>query len=134
VIFAGAQHYISPNWYAAKAEHGRVVPTWNYVVVHAYAPVRFADDAGWLMAHLETLTTIHEGQMAKPWKVADAPAEYVAGQARGIVGVELPISRIEGKWKVSQNRSAADRAGVAEGLEQIATAEALAMRALVEGK
>ena len=131
-IFAGAQHYVSPSWYPAKAEHGKVVPTWNYAVVHAYGPVRVIEDAQWLRAHVERLTKIHEANFPVPWKVGDAPDEYVASMLRGIVGFELPIQRLEGKWKISQNRSERDRDGIATGLQKLNTPESLAMKILME--
>jgi len=130
-IFAGPHHYISPNWYPTKLEHHKTVPTWNYAVVHAYAPIHFIEDPAWLLTHLETLTNIHEATSPKPWKITDAPADYIAGQAKGIIGIELPIRSIEGKWKVSQNRNQADRKGVVEGLADLGTPEALAMKTLV---
>jgi len=130
-IFAGPRHYISPTWYPSKHEDPRTVPTWNYAVVHAYAPIAFIEDSSWLLTHLETLTSIHEATSPKPWKITDAPADYIVGQSRGIIGIELPIRTIQGKWKVSQNRTQADRAGVAEGLADLNTPEALAMKALV---
>jgi transcriptional regulator len=116
VIFQGADAYVTPNWYAAKAEHGRVVPTWNYVAVHAYGTLRFIDDVGFLARHLDALTERHESGRERPWSVADAPAEYIEQLRRGIVGVELTITRLEGKWKMSQNRSDADIDGVVRGL------------------
>jgi len=131
-IFAGSQHYISPIWYPSKHDDPATVPTWNYVVVHAYAPIHFIDDPTWLHTHLETLTNIHEAASPKPWKITDAPADYIAGQARGIIGIELPIRTLEGKWKVSQNRTLADRTGVAQGLSDLGTPEALAMKTLVQ--
>lgn len=117
-IFHGPESYITPSWYPSKKEHGKVVPTWNYAVVHSYGSLRPVEDAAWLRAHLDTLTFQQENQRPVPWKVADAPEEYVKGQLRGIVGLELPISRIEGKWKVSQNRNEQDRRGVSRGLQQ----------------
>jgi transcriptional regulator len=131
IIFAGPHHYITPNWYAEKAETGKVVPTWNYAVVHAYAHLKVIEDPAWLLNHLNTLTTIHESASPKPWHVTDAPSDYIESMLKGIVGLELAIERIEGKWKVSQNRSESDRIGVAEGLEQLDTPESLAMKALV---
>lgn len=131
-IFAGPQHYISPNWYPEKAEHAKVVPTWNYAVVHAYGPLRVIEDDVWLMAHLKSLTGQHEAASEIPWKVTDAPADYIQSLSRGIVGLELPIQRLEGKWKVSQNRSERDRQGVADGLQKLDTAESFAMKKLVE--
>jgi transcriptional regulator len=116
VIFPGPDAYVSPSWYPAKAEHGRVVPTWNYVAVHAYGALRFVEDRAFLRRHLEELTARHEAGRERPWAVGDAPAEYVAGLERAIVGVEIAIARIEGKWKMSQNRPAADIDGVVRGL------------------
>jgi transcriptional regulator len=131
-IFVGPQHYITPNWYPEKEANGKVVPTWNYAVVHAYGHLKVIEDSEWLMAHLNTLTTIHEAGSPAPWKVSDAPSDYIASLARGIVGLEMVIERIEGKWKVSQNRSEQDRHGVADGLAELNTTESLAMKALVE--
>jgi transcriptional regulator len=116
VIFPGPDAYVSPSWYPAKAEHGRVVPTWNYVAVHAYGALRFVEDPAFLRRHLEELTARHEAGRERPWAVDDAPAEYVAGLERAIVGVEIEIARMEGKWKMSQNRPAADIDGVVRGL------------------
>ncbi|MDQ0348357.1 FMN-binding negative transcriptional regulator [Ancylobacter vacuolatus] len=118
VLFSGADAYITPSWYAAKAEHGKVVPTWNYEAVHAYGAVEFFDDPARLRAAVTRLTALYEQPRAEPWAVDDAPEAFVAAQLRGIVGVRLPIARIEGKRKLSQNRSEADRQGVAAGLAQ----------------
>jgi transcriptional regulator len=131
-IFAGPHHYISPSWYPEKQEHGKVVPTWNYAVVHAYGPLTVVDDGQWLLAHLQTLTNTHEAVLPSSWKVSDAPEEFIRSMMEGIVGLELPIKRLEGKWKVSQNRSQADREGVVEGLGSLNTPESLALKALVE--
>ncbi len=131
-IFAGPQHYISPSWYPAKAEHGKVVPTWNYAVVHAGGPVRVIEDKQWLREHVSRLTTIHEAGFPAPWKISDAPEEYLAALLNGIVGIELSIRRLEGKWKLSQNRSEQDRNGVAAGLQELNSSESLAMKALME--
>jgi transcriptional regulator len=133
-IFAGSEHYITPAWYPEKAQDGKVVPTWNYAVVHAYGPLRIVEDAAWLLAHVRALTERHEGGFAEPWSVDDAPAEYVAGLTRGIVGVELPVRRMEGKWKVSQNKSKETRESVAQGLAGLESPAALAMGALVRGE
>ena len=116
VIFSPPNAYITPSWYPAKAEHGRVVPTWNYVAVHAYGPVHFRDDHAFLRRHLEALTARHEAGRDAPWAVGDAPADFIGALERAIVGVEVPITRLEGKWKMSQNRSAADIDGVVRGL------------------
>ncbi|HXN11007.1 MAG TPA: FMN-binding negative transcriptional regulator [Steroidobacteraceae bacterium] len=115
-LFRGAAHYVSPSWYPAKREHGRVVPTWNYVAVQVRGTIRFFEDARWLATLVEALTDEHEQPRAAPWRVADAPADYVAGMLRAIVGFEIEISAIEGKFKASQNRSDSDRAGVRAGL------------------
>jgi len=131
-IFSGPQHYITPTWYPEKQETGKVVPTWNYVVVHAYGHLKVIEDVEWLMAHLQSLVNIHEAGSAAPWKIGDAPADYIASQVKGIVGLEMVIERLEGKWKVSQNRSEQDRSGVAAGLAKLNTTESLAMKALVE--
>ena len=131
-IFAGPQHYITPSWYPEKLSSGKVVPTWNYVVVHAYGHLRLIEDTGWLLDHLKTLTDIHESPFAEPWKITDAPADYIQSMSKGIVGIELAIDRLEGKWKLSQNRSETDRRGVAEGLDQLGTEASEAMKSLVE--
>jgi transcriptional regulator len=131
-IFSGPHHYITPSWYPEKEETGKVVPTWNYVVVHAYGHLKVMEDGEWLMAHLAKLTNIQEAGLPVPWNVADAPADYIASMAKGIVGLEMDIERIEGKWKVSQNRSERDRSGVAKGLAELNTRESLTMKALVE--
>jgi transcriptional regulator len=116
VLFSGPDAYITPNWYPLKAEHGRVVPTWNYVAVHASGTAVLRDDPEFLRSHLEALTTRHEAARSMGWKVSDAPEDFIAQQARAIVGLEIQIDRLEGKWKMSQNRSAADIAGVIAGL------------------
>ncbi len=115
-IFMGPDAYVRPAWYATKAETGKVVPTWNYVAVHAHGPLEFFEDAKRLLDAVTRLTNLHEQQRAMPWAVDDAPAEFIAAQFRGIVGVRMPITRLEGKRKMSQNRNEADRAGVAAGL------------------
>ena len=115
-IVHGPQAYISPGWYAAKREHGRVVPTWNYVTVHFTGPVTFHRDPEWLRGLVTRLTTKYEGQRDQPWHVTDAPPAFIDGQLRGIVGVEMTVTRVEAKAKLSQNRGAADRAGTIEGL------------------
>ena len=116
VIFAGADAYVSPGFYPSKAEHGKVVPTWNYVAVHAYGSAEVFTDAERLLKLVSALTDRHEASRAQPWKVADAPADYIEGMLKAIVGFALPIQRLEGKRKLSQNRNAADIAGVREGL------------------
>jgi transcriptional regulator len=130
-VFQGPQLYVTPSWYATKKDSGRVVPTWNYAVVHAQGPLRVIDDAAWLRDFLETLTNRHEGGRAAPWKVSDAPEDYIARMLQEIVGIEIPIASLVGKWKVSQNRTAADREGVALGLEGSEGENAVAMARLV---
>jgi transcriptional regulator len=130
-IFQGPDTYISPSWYVTKQETARVVPTWNYAVVHAHGPLRAIDDPAWLRAFVEKLTIRHEGGRRDPWKITDAPADYIDKQVGAIIGIEVPITRLIGKWKVSQNRPAQDKAGVVEGLLQDGGESAAAMARLV---
>ena len=116
VIAHGVDAYVSPSWYATKAEHGRVVPTWDYTTAHVYGQLRIHDDVEWVDGIVRRLTVRHEGRRAKPWSVDDAPPQFHAGQLRAIVGIELLITRVEAKFKMSQNRSEADVAGVVAGL------------------
>jgi transcriptional regulator len=118
-IVSGPQAYISPSWYESKARHGRVVPTWNYETVHLTGTVAFHQDTEWLRAFVTRLTTLHESVREHPWAVSDAPPEYIDGQLRAIVGVELTITSMEAKQKLSQNRSELDRAGVVTGLREV---------------
>ncbi|MFK0332606.1 FMN-binding negative transcriptional regulator [Rhizobium sp. NPDC090275] len=120
VVFQGADSYVTPSWYETKRETGKVVPTWNYAVVQVRGTACVIDDADWLLAQITALTTQHETPREKPWAVSDAPEAYVRAQMKGIVGVEIEITAIEGKWKVSQNRPIADREGVAAGLGETA--------------
>jgi transcriptional regulator len=115
-VFMGPDAYVTPSWYATKRQTGKVVPTWNYVAVHAYGPVEFFEDAERLLDVVTRLTNLHEGPRSEPWAVTDAPKDFIQSQLRGIVGLRMPIARIDGKRKMSQNRSAEDRAGVVEGL------------------
>lgn len=115
-VFRGPEAYVTPSAYPSKVEHQRVVPTWNYAVVHAHGTLRAVQDADWLHALVSRLTDRHESTRAHPWSVADAPADYVQTMLRAIVGIEITISRLQAKWKVSQNRSEADRLGVADVL------------------
>ena len=117
-IFAGPDAYVSPSWYATKQETHKVVPTWNYIAVHAYGPVEFFDDAERLLDVITRLTDLHEKPRKDRWAVTDAPADFVKAQLRGIIGLRMPISRLDGKRKMSQNRSSADRAGVIKGLSE----------------
>ena len=130
-IFQGPQHYVTPAWYPSKKEHGRAVPTWNYVVVHAYGPLTVVDDLDGLLEHLQTLTSQHEKGRDQPWAVSDAPKDYIDRMLKGIIGLELPITRLEGKWKVSQNRPEKDREGVVRGLKSEGTTSAALMADLV---
>ena len=118
VIFQGPHSYISPSGYATKAEHGKVVPTWNYTAVHAYGELRLIDDADWLLAQLAALTAEHEAQLAQPWAVSDAPADYIEKMLGAVIGIEIPISRLIGKWKVSQNQPPANQASLIAALEE----------------
>ena len=127
-VFTGPEAYISPGWYASKQEHGKVVPTWNYTMVQASGVLRAVDDAPWLHALVTRLTDHHEAAQTKPWQVSDAPDDYVQQMLRAIVGFEITLTSLVGKWKVSQNSSAADREGTAQGL---AAAHADEMAALV---
>lgn len=115
-VFVGPDHYVSPSWYPSKREHGKAVPTWNYATVHVRGHIRFIDDAAWLRGLVESLTDEHEHGIVNRWRISDAPADFIDGMVRAIVGFEIRASAIEGKFKASQNRSAADRAGVAEAL------------------
>jgi transcriptional regulator len=116
VVFQGADSYITPSWYATKRETGKVVPTWNYATVQARGRARVIEDAEWIGRQVAELTGRHESGRAQPWAVTDAPPAFIAAQLKGIVGIEIMIDELHGKWKVNQNRPAADRAGVAEGL------------------
>jgi transcriptional regulator len=127
VVFQGPQAYVSPGWYPSKAEHGKVVPTWNYVMVQARGTLRAIDDAAWLRGLVTRLTAKHEAAQVRPWAVTDAPPDFVDSMLRAIVGIEIELTALTGKWKVSQNRSAADRAGTAAGLDASGGADALAM-------
>lgn len=135
VVFQGPQRYISPSLYPTKQETGKVVPTWNYITVHAWGAPRVIDDAGWIHQQVDDLTRHKEDTRANPWQVADAPEPFVAAQLKGIVGLEIPIARIEGKWKVSQNRPAIDQAGVVAGLRnEDGDAEIMAAEVLARSK
>jgi transcriptional regulator len=125
--FLGPNLYVTPSWYETKRQTGKVVPTWNYVAVHAYGTPRFFDDREPLLDIVTRLTVLHEGKRDKPWAVTDAPADYIDGMLKAIIGFEMPIARLEGKWKLGQNRSTADIAGVREGLAQERGDEAAAM-------
>ena len=118
LIFQGPQVYISPSWYPTKQETGKVVPTYNYMVVHAYGPLRIVEDRAWLRGLVERLTNRFEAGSSQPWKITDAPGDYIETMLGAIVGIEIPVTRLLGKWKTSQNRVAVDRAGVVKGLQE----------------
>ncbi|MBC7681698.1 MAG: FMN-binding negative transcriptional regulator [Ferruginibacter sp.] len=133
-VFQGPEAYISPSWYPGKAIHGKVVPTWNYAVVHAHGNVRIFEDRAQLLALVTRLTSLHETGQAQPWQVADAPADYIDSMLAAIVGIEIPVQRWMGKWKVSQNRTMEDQRGVVAGMQARDTANTQAMAALVQSK
>jgi transcriptional regulator len=130
-IFMGPDAYITPSWYVTKEETGKVVPTWNYVAVHAYGPVEFFDDECRLHDIVSRLTDLHETARSKPWAVTDAPADFIRSQLKGIVGLRMPITRLDGKCKMSQNRNAGDRAGVIKGLSESPNAHDYAIAKLI---
>lgn len=127
VVFQGPQAYVSPGWYASKAEHGKVVPTWNYVTVTARGALRAIDDPDWLRGLVGELTERHEAAQAAPWQVDDAPPGFIDTMLKAIVGIEIELVSLQGKWKVSQNRPAADRDGVAEALKRAGEAQMAAL-------
>lgn len=130
-IFHGPDAYISPSWYATKQETGKVVPTWNYAVVHAYGTLRIIDDAAWVRAQLEALTQQNEAAFPEPWAVSDAPEEFTGKLIEAVVGVEMVITRLIGKWKVSQNQPPQNQRSVIQGLNARGEIEAVAMASLV---
>jgi len=131
-VFHGPDAYITPSWYATKQETGKVVPTWNYAVVHAYGRMRIVDDAAWLRAQLEALTAHNEASFPKPWAVSDAPRDYTEKLMASIVGIEMVISRLSGKWKTSQNQPQQNQASVIDGLKAGGQRDTEEMAALVE--
>jgi transcriptional regulator len=133
IIFQGAHGYITPSWYPAKAETGKVVPTWNYAVVHVYGKPRAIEDRDWLLKHVTELSDVNEASQPRPWAVSDAPEEFVGALAKAIVGIEIEITRIEGKWKMSQNQPEPAREGVVRGLTAQADERSLAVAGLVRG-
>lgn len=122
VVFQGPEAYVSPSWYATKAITHKVVPTWNYAMVQVRGTARMVEDAAWLGRQLRALTAMQEDSMPEPWEVDDAPVEFVEGLCKAIIGIEIPIASITGKWKVSQNRGAADASGVQAGLRSVGAA------------
>ena len=133
-IFSGPEAYISPSWYATKQETHKVVPTWNYIAIHAYGPVEFFDDPDRLLEVVTRLTNLQEQARPDRWAVTDAPADFIKAQLRGIVGLRMPITKLDGKRKMSQNRNAADRAGVIEGLSASDRREDREVAALIPRK
>jgi transcriptional regulator len=131
VVFTGPDAYVSPSWYRTKQETGRVVPTWNYAVVHVRGPIHFIEDSQRLLAHLGRLTARHEAANAHPWLISDAPSDYIDKQLQRIVAFEIPVSQLHGKWKVSQNRDAGDRQGVAQGMGMMNDPQSIVMAQLV---
>lgn len=127
VVFQGAQGYVSPSWYPTKEKDGRAVPTYNYMVVHAYGPLTVIEDRTWIRAQVERLSNRHEAGLANPWKLSDAPPDYIEKMLGAIVGIEIPLTRMLGKWKVSQNQPEVNRAGVERGLLDIGGDNAVAM-------
>ena len=134
VVLQGAQCYISPSWYPTKQEDGRAVPTYNYMAVHVYGRLKVMDDMEWIHAQLKRLSDRHEAGQAHPWKISDAPPGYIEKLLKAVVGIEIPISRLEGKWMVSQNQPAVNRAGVERGLRGQGGDIALAMADAVAGR
>jgi transcriptional regulator len=132
VIFHGPQHYITPSWYATKQETGKVVPTWNYMMVHAYGSLNVKDDPVWLRAQLEALTAHNEAAFEEPWRITDAPQDFTEKLIGSIVGIEIVITRLLGKWKLSQNQPGRNRESVMAGLEAVGTEQALEMVASIE--
>jgi transcriptional regulator len=132
VMFQGPQAYITPGWYPGKSEHGNVVPTWNYVVAHAHGVAHAIEDREWLFDMVRRLTQFHEAPQAAPWSVSDAPASFMDKMMRAIVGIEIPIDRLEGKLKASQDEAMSDRVGTVRGLREQACDTARAMAALVQ--
>lgn len=127
IVFQGEQAYITPSWYPSKHKHGRAVPTWNYVVVHAHGIPRKIEDPEWLLTHLNELTDIHESEQSLPWKVSDAPDDFIDQLLKAIVGIEIPISKLTGKWKLGQNRPEPDKLGLIAGLKSTGEADADAL-------
>jgi transcriptional regulator len=118
-VFQGSQHYISPGWYATKAEHGRAVPTWNYTVVQARGPLRVVQDAAWLRAQVHELTALQEASMPQPWQVDDAPADYIEKMLAAVVGIEIAVTQLTGKWKVSQNQPGENQQSLVQALDAL---------------
>lgn len=130
-VFHGPEGYVSPSWYPTKRDDGKVIPTWNYVVVHAHGTLHVVDDEAWLRVHLQTLTDAHEAAFSEPWAMTDAPGDYIDRLVAKVVGIEMVVARLEGKWKLSQNQAEPNRVGVVQGLEKRGGERALELAALV---
>jgi transcriptional regulator len=133
-IFQGPQTYISPNWYPSKQDHGKAVPTWNYIVAHVHGRLNFIQDPEWVLQHLNDLTAKHEAPRENPWSVSDAPQSYIQQQMRALVGFEIEITQMLGTWKVSQNKTDTDKQGVLTGLKSEGTANAADIANLVDAR
>jgi len=131
-IFHGPDSYITPSWYPSKREDGKVLPTWNYTAVHAYGPLRVIDDPVWLRAQLEILTTHHEASFRKPWAISDAPDDFTASRIGAIVGIEIVIGKLTGKWKLSQNQTPQNRSGVVLGLKDKGGTDAVDIAGMID--
>ena len=132
LIFQGPDSFISPSWYPSKRESARVVPTWNYAVVHVHGVLRYVDDPAWVRSHVEALTREHEGKRDAPWAVTDAPGDFIEKMVAAVVGIQVSITRMVGKWKVGQNRSISDRVAVVEALEREAVPSGTRLAALMK--
>jgi transcriptional regulator len=131
-VFQGPNAYITPSWYPTKSENGKAVPTWNYAVAHAYGTLRVIDDALWLRAHLEALTAHNESMFSQQWRVSDAPHDFIEKMIAAVVGIEIEVTRLVGKWKVSQNQPSQNQSGVVQGLRSMISTDASEMAVLVE--
>jgi transcriptional regulator len=131
-VFQGPQIHVTPSWYASKQEHGKVVPTWNYVVVHVRGQLQFTRDTSWLLQHLADLTDQHESHRAEPWAIDDAPRDFIERQLRALVGFEIAIEDMQGTWKESQNKALKDWTGVKSGLESSESPDAVEIAQLIE--
>jgi transcriptional regulator len=132
VMFRGPQHYITPSWYPSKKEHGKVVPTWNYIMVHARGKIKIHQDTDWILSHLTELTHRNENGRKEPWKVSDAPSDFIKRQLRSIIGIEIKITSLQGTWKTSQNKKLEDNMSVSEGLNKELSDAAKTMAICVE--
>ncbi|PRC94211.1 Transcriptional regulator [Solimicrobium silvestre] len=132
IIFQGPQGYITPSWYPSKHRHGKAVPTWNYTVVHAHGIPRAIEDKDWLLQHVTTLSDLYESKRAMPWRVSDAPSEYIDSMLNTIIGIEIPINAVVGQWKMSQNKPLSDKLGIIEGLHEHVDENSQQMVALVK--